>query len=205
MSHCPYLLHKFVMNYRLFFLLPFEHLCIEWTTWYITSVQTEAKSLSIILCSLFIRVTDCSIRVSWSFTEGLQSPCPPGCYTYYMIVIIKMIEICNIATQPYYCWWTMHAASIDHRHTPIIYAASKQSYHAPHLRIYRLNRRRFVTSYVQPVMQHWVRINNCNFCSLSSYYGRFNGSHHVPTTKLILTFCGEQRWMVYTQRRAVVI
>jgi len=47
MSHCPYLLHKFVINY---------------------------------LCASFIRVTDCSIRVSRSFTRGLP-PSPQGCYT----------------------------------------------------------------------------------------------------------------------------
>jgi len=70
--------------------------------------------LTIILCASFIRVTDCTIRVSWSFTGGLQSP---GCYTY-MIVIIKMIEIYNIAAQPYYCWWTMHTASKQSYCTP---------------------------------------------------------------------------------------
>jgi len=49
--------------------------------------------LTIILCTSFIRVTDCSIRVSRSFT-GAAVPLPsgPGCYTY-IIMIIKMIEI----------------------------------------------------------------------------------------------------------------
>jgi len=39
-----------------------------------------------------------------------------------MIMIIKMIEIYNIAARPYYCWHT----------------SSKQSHHAAHLHIYRL-------------------------------------------------------------------
>jgi len=39
-----------------------------------------------------------------------------------MIMIIKMIEICNIAALPYYCWHT----------------TSKQSHRAPHLCIYHL-------------------------------------------------------------------
>jgi len=35
--------------------------------------------------------------------RGCSSRAPPGCYAY-MIMIIKMIEIYNIAAQPYYCW-----------------------------------------------------------------------------------------------------
>jgi len=49
------------------------------------------------MCASFIRVTDCSIRVSRSFARGLQPPAQ-GCYTY---MIIRMIEIFNIAAQPY--------------------------------------------------------------------------------------------------------
>jgi len=40
---------------------------------------------TIILCASFIRVTNCSIRVSWSFMGRLQSPCPLGCYTYMIV------------------------------------------------------------------------------------------------------------------------
>jgi len=111
--HClTYLLHKFDINYLF--------------------------QLHIIQCALFIRVTDCSIRVSRSFTRGLQPPAPQGCYTY-MIMIIKMIEIYNIAAQPYYCY-----ANCIKTITPC----------AP-LTYFCLKRRRFITSYVRPVMQQY--------------------------------------------------
>jgi len=80
-----------------------------------------------------------------------------------------------------------------------INTASKQSHRAPHLRIYRLERRCFVTSYVQPVMQQYesttVKKNFCNNQS-SHYenYGRFNGSHHVPTTKSTLFMVNKDEW-----------
>jgi len=61
---------------------------------------------------------------------GLQSSCPPGCYTYIIVIM-------DITAQPYYCWWTQ----------------LKQSRRTSHLRIYCLKRRRFFTSYIQPVMQ----------------------------------------------------
>jgi len=61
-------------------------------------------------------------------------PVPQGCYTY-MIVITKMIEIYNIAAQPTYCIETIAL------HTPLKY--------------FRLKRRRFVTRYVQPIMQQY--------------------------------------------------
>jgi len=87
--------------------------------------------------------------------------------------------------QPYYCWWTMHTAS-------------KQLYRAPHLRIYRLKRRRFVTSYVQPIMQQYKStLFKKNFCNQSSHYenyGRFNGSHHMPTTKSTLFVVNKDEW-----------
>jgi len=56
-----------------------------------------------------------------------------------MIMIIKMIEIYNIAAQPYYS----HAYCIEKftPHAPLTYLSSK--------------RRRFVTSYVQPVIQQY--------------------------------------------------
>jgi len=51
----------------------------------------------------------------------------------------------NIAAQPYYCWWTMHTANNCIKtialHFPLTY--------------FRLKRRRFVTSYVQPFMQQY--------------------------------------------------
>jgi len=55
-------------------------------------------------------------------------------------MIIKVIEIYNIAAQPYYCW-------LEPMHTTL-----KQSHRMPHLHI---KRKHFVTSYVQPVMQQY--------------------------------------------------
>jgi len=118
---------------------------------------------------LFIRVTDCSIRVSPSFTRGLQSPCPPGCC---MHLYDCDYEIYNIVAQPYYCW---------------CHIASKQSHRTPHLHIYRLKRRCFVTSYVNPLYSSMnQQLFKKNFCNQSSHYEnyrQFNGSHHVSTTK----------------------
>jgi len=149
MSHCPYLLHKFI----------------------------KTTCLTIILCASFIRVTDCSIRVSQSFIGELQSPCPLGCYTY-MILIVKIVEIYNIAAQPYYCWQNNCTARLT-------YLSSE--------------RRHFITSYVQPVMQQYesTTVYKNNFCNQSSHYenyGRFNGSHDVPTTKLTLFVVYTYEW-----------
>jgi len=72
--------------------------------------------------------------------QGDRSPLPLRVTTpTYMFMIIKMIEIYNIAAQPYYC-------CILHQNNCTAH---------PHLRIYRLKRRRFVTSYVQPVIQQY--------------------------------------------------
>jgi len=60
-------------------------------------------------------------------------------------MIIKMIEIYYIAAQP----------------CEPMHAASKRSYRTPHLHIYHLKRRHFVTSYVQPIIQQYGLINNC--------------------------------------------
>jgi len=74
------------------------------------------------VCLRFTRVSyrmhALSIRVSRSFTRGLQPPCPSVLLHLYD----KIIEIYNIAAQPYHCW----------------HATSKQSHRAPYLRIYRL-------------------------------------------------------------------
>jgi len=68
---------------------------------------------------LFVYYSVCLVYLSYQllyqsisiFYRGAAAPCPPGCYTY-MIMIIKMIEIYNIAAQPYYCWW-IHAYCIE--------------------------------------------------------------------------------------------
>jgi len=59
-----------------------------------------------------------------------------------MIIIIKMIEVYCIVAQPYIAGEPIHTAS-------------KQSHRIPHLRIYRLTRKCFVTRYVRPVMQQY--------------------------------------------------
>jgi len=77
------------------------------------------------------------------YLDLLQGDCSPsapqGCCTY----MIKMIEIYNIAAQPYYYWWT-HAYYIETiaPRTPLTYFLSSK-------------RRRFVTSYAQPVIQQY--------------------------------------------------
>jgi len=47
----------------------------------------------------FIQVTDCSIRVSRSFTGGLQPPLPPRLLCLWFWLRLKY----NIVAQPYYC------------------------------------------------------------------------------------------------------
>jgi len=108
-----------------------------------------------------------------SFTGELQSPCPPGCYTY-MIVITKMIETYNIAAQPYYCLWT-HAYCIELR-VSLTYLSSEKK---------TLRYQLCSTCYAA------VRISNClkelcNQCCHYENYGRFNGSHQMPTTESTL-------------------
>jgi len=49
-------------------------LCLTILICFINSLYTNC--LTIILCASFIRVTDCSNRISRSFTRGLQPPCP---------------------------------------------------------------------------------------------------------------------------------
>jgi len=56
------------------------------------------------------------------FHKGIAAPCPSVLLHLYDYMIIKMIEIYNIAVRPYYCWHT----------------TSKQSHRTPHLHIYRL-------------------------------------------------------------------
>jgi len=105
LSHCPYLLHHKLLFWLLFcmpclFELPtalLEYLDFLWGGGALEYLDF--------------------------FTGGCS---PPGCYTY-MIMIIKMIEIYNIAAQSYYCWWTMHTAS-------------KQSHCTLHLCIYHLKK-----------------------------------------------------------------
>jgi len=69
------------------------------------------------------------------FLQGDAAPLPLR-VAHYMIM--KMVEIYNIAAQLYYCWQT-HIKTIAPR-APLTYLS--------------LKRRRFVTSYVQPVIQH---------------------------------------------------
>jgi len=94
----------------------------------------KSTYLTIILCALFIRDTDCSITVSQSFT-GAAAPCPHT----YIIVIIKMIETYNIAAQPYYCW-RIYAETIALR-APLTHLSSEK--------------KMLRTSYVQSVMQQY--------------------------------------------------
>jgi len=81
-----------------------------------------------------------------------------GCYTY-MIMIIKMIEIYNIAAQPYYC---------EPMHT-----TSKQLHRAPHLHIYRLKEDASLPAMFNPLFSSTnQQLFKMNFCNQSSHYRR---------------------------------
>jgi len=120
MSHCPYLLHKFIINY----LFDYHSVCLVYSSYVPTAL------------SIFYR-GDCS-------TPALRVATP------IWLWLLKMIEIYNIAAQPYYWWWT-HAYS----------TTLKQSHHMPHLHIYCLKRRSFVASYVQPITQQYESTTTC--------------------------------------------
>jgi len=155
MFHCPYLLHKFIINY----LFDYYSVCLQ--------------------------VTDCSISVSQSFTRGCSPPAPPDCYTY-MIMIIKMIEMYNIAAQPYNCWWTLHTAS-------------KQSHHMAHLHIFIWKEDASL-----PAHHAAVWINNClKRTFVIKVVTTDNFRNKWKPSRAIDTFRGEQRWNG-RQRWAVV-
>jgi len=85
------------------------------------------------------------------------APCPQCCYAY-IIMIIKMIEIYNIAARPYYRWHT----------------ASKQSHHAPHLRIYCIKEGASLPAKFKPLFSSTnQQLFKKNFCNQSSLYRRF--------------------------------
>jgi len=148
MPHCPYLLHKFVINY-LFWLL----FCMP---------------------RLFELATDCSIRVSRSFTRGLQPPAPQCCHTY----MITIIEIYNTAARPYYCWHT----------------TSKQSHPAPHLHIYRLKEgaslpAMFNLLFSSTNQQLFKKNFVIKVASTDDFHNKWKPSRAIDT------FRGEQIWM----------
>jgi len=92
-------------------------------------------------------------------------------------------EIYNIATQPYYCWWT-HSYCIETiaPHTPLTYLLSEKK-----TLCYQL---------CSTVMQQY-KLTAVYFCNQSSHYenyGRFNGSHHVPTAKSTLFMVNKDEW-----------
>jgi len=133
---------------------------------------------------LFIRVTDCSIRVSRSFTRGLQ---PPGLlHLQYTIMIIKMIEIYNIVSQPYYYLWTC------------AYCIETIAPCAPLMHFCRSEKKMLC---YQPCSTHYavVWISNClkrtsviKVTTKENFYNKFKLSR---TYHKINTFRGEQRWM----------
>jgi len=71
-----------------------------------------------------------------------------------------------------------------------MHTASKQSHHAPHLRIYRLKEDASLRVMFNPLCssmnQQLFKKNFCNQNSHYENYGRFNGSHHVPTNTLYI-------------------
>jgi len=139
--------------------------------------------LTINLCALFIRVTDCSIRVSRSFTAGLQSPCPPGCYTY-MIVIMKCY---NIAAQPYLLLlvnpFILHQNNCN-AYPTYVFIVWKEDASLPAM----------FNLLCSSTNQQLLKKNFCNQSSHYENYGQFNGSHHMPTTKLTLFVVNKDKW-----------
>jgi len=101
------------------------------------------------------------------------------------------INLCNIATEPYYYMYLIFTSEPTH-------TTSKQWHCIPHLCIYHQKRRYFVASYVQPIMQQ--NESTTNFCNQSSYYENYKwftlGIEAItclPQNRHF--FCGEQRWM----------
>jgi len=73
-------------------------------------------------------------------------------------MIIKMIEIYNIAAWPYYCW-----------HTTL-----KQSHRAPHLRIYRLKEGASLPAMFNLLFSSTnQQLLKKNICNQSTHYRRF--------------------------------
>jgi len=142
----------------------------------------------------FIRVIDCSIRISRSFTRDLQ---PPGLlHLQYMIMIIKMIEIYSITTaQPYYYLWTY------------AYCIETIAPCAPLMHFCWSEKKMLC---YQPCSTHYavVQISNClkrtsviKVTTTENFYNKFKPSHTVPTTKSTLFMVKK---MNGTQRRAIV-
>jgi len=137
--------------------------------------------LTIILCVSFIWVTNCSIRVSQSFTGGVAVLCLPGLLHLYDCDY----EIYNIAHSLIIdcCWWAH--SYLDQNNRTLAYLSSEK----------KTLRHQLCSTYYAA-----VRINNCfkkNFCNQSSHYenyGWFNGSHHVSTTKSTLFMVNKDEW-----------
>jgi len=124
--------------------------------------------------------------------QGAAAPCPPDCYTY-MIMIIKMIEIYNIATQPYYRWWS-HACNIETIApcAPLMYLLfEKKSLHhqlcSTHYAAVRINNCLKNTFVIKITT---IKITN-NF---SNKWKPSRAYHKIDT------FRGEQRWMGHKGR-----
>jgi len=76
-------------------------------------------------------------------------------------MIIKMIEIYNVAAQPYIGGEPMHTSS-------------KQLHRAPHLRIYRLKEEASLPGMFNPLCSSTnQQLFKKNFCNQSSQYRRF--------------------------------
>jgi len=77
-------------------------------------------------------------------------------------MIIKMIEIYNIAAQSYYCRWTH------------VYYIETIAPHTPHLHIYRLKENTSLPAMLNPLFSSTnQQLFKKNFCNQSSHYGWF--------------------------------
>jgi len=145
MSHCPYLLHKFVINYLLF--------CVP----HLFELPTALIK----------------------YLDLLQvPPTPLGRYTY-MIMIIKIIEIYNITTQPY--WIHAYCMETIAPHISLTYLLSEKKTlryqtHYAAIQISNCLKRTFVNKVA-------TTDDFCNKWKPSCAYHKID------------TFHGEQRWM----------
>jgi len=155
MSHCPYLLHKFVINYL------FD------------------------LCALFIQVTNCSIRVSQSFTGSNNKA-----------VLLYCIYFNHFDNHNHKGVATWRAGGLQPVNPCIlhwnnctvcptnVFIVWKEDASLPAL----------FNPLCSSMNQQLFKKNFYNQSSHYENYRRFNGSHHMPTTKSTLFVVNKDEW-----------
>jgi len=129
----------------------------------------------------FIQVTNCSIRVSWSFTGNLQPPCLSRVFTPMMILIMIEIEYNNTAlllvVNPCIPHW-------NNRTAPCLHIKEDASLPA------MLNP--LCSSTNQQLLKGTfaIKVATMKIINGFCYEWKLSRAHHK-----INTFHGEQRWM----------